>query len=138
MLNEELVCFNSEKSSKTFANSRSNDGNEQISDLIDSYQQKIALLHQQIATLKENLTDREKEISQLKQRSRSVDRNGHFDEDFANSQRFRRGVSVDGGGNLRDQLEASADEIRLLKNKLLRVEDELNNSLLVKILLMKN
>ena len=135
ILTEELTWCSNEKSSQSIdskSKKSSNDTSEPVSDLIHSYQQKIALLQDEIGRLKENLSDREKEISQLKQRSRSVDRTINTSEDSINNQRFRRGVSVDGGGNLRDQLEASADEIRLLKNKLLRMEDELNNSLLVR------
>lgn len=112
---------------------------------MNAYQQKISILHDEMTQLKQDLATRDNEISQLriqykilKQRSRSVDRtsnsnnNVHSNDDGGkDGNRSRRGVSVDGGGNLREQLDASMDEIRLLKNKLLRLEDELNNSVLV-------
>ena len=106
-------------------------------DLINSYQQKITLLHEEISQLKDEIDDRDKELTNLrvqckilKQRSRSVERNSNSTDENA-QQRSKRGLSVETGGNLREQLEASNDEIRLLKNKLLRMEDELNNSVLV-------
>lgn len=108
-------------------------------DLLQSYQQKISILHEQILQLKEDINNRDTELSQLrlqnkilKQRSRSVDRTSTQTASDDESNRSRRGVSVDGGGNLREQLDTSLDEIRLLKNKLLRLEDELNNSVLEK------
>jgi len=106
---------------------------------LQSYQQKISILHEQILQLKEDINNRDTELSQLrlqnkilKQRSRSVDRTSTQTASDDESNRSRRGVSVDGGGNLREQLDTSLDEIRLLKNKLLRLEDELNNSVLEK------
>ena len=120
------------------ATTKSQQHGDDLADLMDSYQQKLALLHDEIGTLKQELGERDKELYQvrlqykiLKQRSRSADRNSNSSDDSSNGQRSRRGISVDGGGNLREQLDASNDEIRLLKNKLLRLEDELNNSLLV-------
>jgi chromosome segregation ATPase len=120
-------------------NNTNRDGND-LSDLMNSYQQKISSLNDEISNLKQDINDRDKEISQLriqnkilKQRSQSVDRNSNSSDDNANNNnRIKRGVSVDSAGNLREQLEASSDEIRLLKNKLLRLEDELNNSVLEK------
>jgi hypothetical protein len=103
-----------------------------------SYQQKITVLNNEVSNLKQDLMDRNTELSQvriqykiLKQRSHSAERNSTSSDDN-NNHRLKRGVSVDGGGNLREQLEASNDEIRLLKNKLLRLEDDLNNSVLEK------
>ncbi|CAF4776737.1 unnamed protein product, partial [Rotaria sp. Silwood2] len=104
-----------------------------------TYQQKISLLNNEISNLKQDINNRDKELSQLrvqykilKQRSRSADRNSNLSDDENNNNRSKRGVSVDGGENLREQLDASMDEIRLLKNKLLRSEDELNNATLEK------
>ena len=112
---------------------------------MNSYQQKISILNDEINQLQQNVNNRDNEISQLriqnkilKQRSQSVDRtmnsnsmNQFNDDERKDSNRCKRGVSVDGGEDLRGQLDASFDEIRLLKNKLLRLEDELNNSALV-------
>ena len=131
---EELTWLNS----KHLKSAKNLDG-EELSDLMNTYQEKISSLNEQITHLKVELLERDKEINQLRtqsklfqQRSQSVDRTS--DENTVNEQtnRFKRGISVDGGGNLREQLEASNDEIRLLKNKLLRLEDELNNSVLEK------
>jgi chromosome segregation ATPase len=130
--------FNHSKNSLNINNNNNPDGND-LSDLMNSYQQKISSLNDEITNLKQDVIDRDKEISQLriqykilKQRSRSVDRNSNSSDENENINRIKRGISVDGGGNLREQLEASSDEIRLLKNKLLRLEDELNNSVLEK------
>jgi len=131
--------FNHSKNSLNINNNNNPDGND-LSDLMNSYQQKLSLLNDEISNLKQNVIDRDKEISQLriqykilKQRSQSIDRNSNSSDENENiNNRIKRGISVDGGGNLREQLEASSDEIRLLKNKLLRLEDELNNSVLEK------
>lgn len=141
ILIEEVTWLNAQNEMKTnLSKTMKNQPNgDDFSDLMDSYQQKLALLHDEISTLKQELAEKDKDLSQvrlqykiLKQRSRSADRNSNSSDDSSNSQRSRRGISVDGGGNLREQLDASNDEIRLLKNKLLRMEDELNSSLLVR------
>ncbi|CAF1362039.1 unnamed protein product [Adineta steineri] len=138
ILMEELTWLNAKNAnSKNSSNTNKTD----LSDLMNSYQQKIVILNDEIYNLKNNMDERDKEISQLriqckilKQRSQSVDRNSNSSLDNENNinNRSKRGMSVDGGGNLREQLDASFDEIRLLKNKLLRLEDELNNSVLEK------
>ena len=130
---EELTWLNS----KHLKNAKNLDG-EELSDLMNTYQEKISVLNEQITQLKGEHLERDKEVAQLrmqnkilKQRSQSVDRTS--EENFQDqTNRLKRGISVDAGGNLREQLEASNDEIRLLKNKLLRLEDELNNSVLEK------
>ena len=141
MLTEELTWLN------THPSKNEKHASSSTSDLMNSYQQKISLLHDEINRLKEDIDDRDKEVTQLrvqckilKQRSRSVDRhnNGSSSEDNLQQQRTRRGISVESGGNLREQLEASSDEIRLLKNKLLRMEDELNNSVVVRMKIKEN
>jgi hypothetical protein len=123
---------------KNSSNVNNNVNGNDLSDLMNSYQQKISFLNDEISNLKQDVNDRDKDISQLriqykilKQRSRSADKNSNSSDDN-NSNRSKRGVSVDGGGNLREQLDSSFDEIRLLRNKLLRSEDELNNSVLEK------
>ncbi|CAF3187019.1 unnamed protein product [Rotaria sp. Silwood2] len=132
--------FNSKNSSNSNDNNNNNNNNENdLTDLMHTYQQKISLLNNEISNLKQDINNRDKELSQLrvqykilKQRSRSADRNSNLSDDENNNNRSKRGVSVDGGENLREQLDASMDEIRLLKNKLLRSEDELNNATLEK------
>ncbi|CAF1355023.1 unnamed protein product, partial [Didymodactylos carnosus] len=129
----------------------------EISDLLNSYQQKISLLHQEITFLKQELSDRDKDLSVLRvqykilKRSRSAEshsveslnqnsNNGRgkqrgmngINGENGDDHRSRRGVSVDSASNIQKQLESAEDEIRLLKNKMLRLEDELNNSLLEK------
>lgn len=139
---EELTWLNSKSFSTKNSLHLSNnnlDGND-LSDLMNTYQQKISSLNDEISNFKDDIDTRDKEISQLriqikvlKQRSQSLERDlNSSDENGNNNNRFKRGVSVDAGGNLREQLEASADEIRLLKNKLLRLEDELNSSVIEK------
>jgi chromosome segregation ATPase len=147
MLMEELTWINSNANKKNLSKKSSTNFNgHDISDLMNSYQQKISILNEEINHLKDDVIHRDNEITQLhiqykilKQRSRSVDRtmnsnsNYYFNDDGGKDiNRTRRGVSVDGGGDLREQLDASVDEIRLLKNKLFRLEDELNNSVLEK------
>ncbi|CAF4311588.1 unnamed protein product [Rotaria sp. Silwood2] len=132
--------FNSKNSSNSNDNNNNNNNNgNDLTDLMHTYQQKISLLNNEISNLKQDINNRDKELSQLrvqykilKQRSRSADRNSNLSDDENNNNRSKRGVSVDGGENLREQLDASMDEIRLLKNKLLRSEDELNNATLEK------
>lgn len=135
---EELSWLNAKnlsvKNSSNLNMNNNNNGND-FSDLMNSYQQKISSLNNEILNLKQDINNRDKELSQirlqykiLKQRSRSADRN----DDSVNNDRSRRGVSVEGGENLREQLATSLDEIRLLKNKLLRSEDDLNNVTLEK------
>jgi hypothetical protein len=143
---EELSWINTNKKNSHSKSSTNSNGHD-VSDLMNSYQQKISILNEEIKQLKEDIINRDHETTQLriqykilKQRSRSVDRtsnsnnnNYHSNDDGSkDSNRLRRGISVDGGGNLREQLDTSLDEIRLLKNKLLRLEDELNNSVLEK------
>jgi hypothetical protein len=139
---EELTWINSNINKKVSTNINGHD----ISNLMNSYQQKISVLNEEIIQLKQDIINRDHDMTQLhlqykilKQRSRSVDRtsnsnsNNHLNDDGGkDSNRLRRGISVDGGGNLREQLDTSLDEIRLLKNKLFRLEDELNNSVLEK------
>ena len=112
---------------------------------MNSYQQKISILNDEINRLQQNVNNRDNEISQLyiqnkilKQRSRSVDKtlnsnstNQFNDDEGKDSNRCKLGVSVDDDQDLREQLDASLGEIHLLKNKLLRLDDELNNSALV-------
>lgn len=145
---EELAWMNSNINPKNLHSKNSTNSNENgLSDLMNSYQQKISILNEEINQLKEDVIHRDQDLTQLriqykilKQRSRSVDRNSnsttnnHSNDDGGkeNNNRARRGFSVDGGGHLREQLDTSLDEIRLLKNKLLRLEDELNNSALEK------
>ncbi|CAF3266020.1 unnamed protein product [Rotaria socialis] len=146
ILMEELTCLNSKKNKRNNQKQYSTDTDgHDVSDLMNSYQQKISVLNDEINQLKQDVINRDSDLSQLriqnkilKQRSRSVDRttnsNSNDDEDSGGKDpnRYRRGVSVDGGGNLREQLDASLDEVRLLKNKILRLEDELNSSALEK------
>ena len=128
ILMEELSWLNSKKT---------NSSEKDFSNVMSSYQEKISSLNNEIYQLKQDVLERDKELSQiriqykiLKQRSQSVERSS--DENLNNTNRFKRGISVESGGNLREQLDASNDEIRLLKNKLLRLEDELNSTFVEK------
>ncbi|CAF1635286.1 unnamed protein product, partial [Adineta ricciae] len=140
MLMEEITWLNLKNNSSKLPEIVTNNHRNDLSDLMTSYQQKISALNDEIYNLKNDVDDRDREISQLriqykilKQRSQSVDRNGYSSGENENhTNRSKRGVSVDAGGHLREQLDASQDEIRLLKNKLLRLEDELNSSVMEK------
>ena len=101
-------------------------------DLIHSYQEKIALLNDEVRQLTEEVHQRDQELSQTKlnkQRSRSLEKvsNGTTDD----GSRTRRGISVDGGENLREELNAAIEENRLFKSKIFKLEDQLNNFLVV-------
>ena len=143
MLTEEVTCLAALNQKRSNVQSNAIEPNyshgHDWTDLMNSYQQKISLLHDEINAFKQDIADRDRELAQLriqnkilKQRSRSADRNANGAEDSENGARARRGMSVDGGGHLREQLDASFDEIRLLKNKLSRVDDELNNAVWVR------
>ncbi|CAF5171161.1 unnamed protein product, partial [Rotaria sp. Silwood1] len=128
ILMEELSWLNTKnfnpKNSSNSNDNNNNHGND-FSDLMQTYQQKISLLNIEISNLKQDINNRDKELSQLriqykilKQRSRSADRNSNLSDDENinnnnnnNNNRSKRGVSVDGGENLRGQLDASLDEI---------------------------
>ena len=140
---EELTWSNAEKNARhargTAALTRLSmdaNSNGDVSDLMNSYQQKIAVLNEEILQLKQDVQSRDQDICQLhvqckilKQRSRSVERAANS----SNDDRLRRGISVDAGGNLREQLDTSFEETRALKAKLSKLEDELNSSALVRI-----
>ena len=138
---EELSWLNT-KTVNTKSSSNINDcmNENGVSDLVNSYQQKISLLNDEISKLRQDINDRDRDLSQLRiqckilkqQRSQSHDRNSNSSNDNGNDGRSKRSVSVDSGGSLHEQLDASFDEIRLLKNKLFRSEDELNNLLVEK------
>ncbi|CAF3784029.1 unnamed protein product [Adineta steineri] len=147
ILMEELTWVNSNTNKNNpYLKSSANINGQDLSDLMNAYQQKISILHDEMNQVKEDLNNRDNEIAQLriqykilKQRSRSVEKTSNsnsnisfIDDGGKDGNRSRRGVSVDGGGNLREQLDASFDEIRLLKNKLSRLEDELNTTVLEK------
>jgi regulator of replication initiation timing len=141
ILMEELTWLHAKNAQAEKSEVLTDSNRNDLPDLMSSYQQKISVLNDEIYNLKNDVDDRDREIAQLriqykilKQRSQSVDRNVHSSSNNDNNDlnRSKRGISVDAGGNLREQLDTSYDEIRLLKNKLIRLEDELNNCALEK------
>ena len=139
ILMEELTWLNSQIHQKYSGEKSINHGHlpgDNISDLINSYQEKISSLNEEVMLLKDEIQQRDQELVQLqlqskinKQRSRSLEKLSNENNDEGN--RTRRGMSVDGGENLREELNTSIDENRLLKGKLLKLEDQLNNFVLV-------
>jgi hypothetical protein len=110
----------------------------EVTDLLNSYQQKISLFNDEIASLKQTLIKRDKEIDQLRlqlknlKRSRSsesseqrlsrINDNGN---NGSNEQKKQRSHSADTSETLARQIDIAHDEIRLLKNKITRLEDDL-------------
>jgi hypothetical protein len=114
----------------------------EVTDLLSSYQQKIALLNDELNMLKQQSISKDKEMDQMRlqlknlKRSRSKENNYHDrnktndseskDNDNNNStERKSRSGSVE-SDTLNRQVEIGKDEIRLLKNKIMRLEDDLS------------
>jgi hypothetical protein len=114
----------------------------EVTDLLSSYQQKIALLNDELNMLKQQSISKDKEMDQMRlqlknlKRSRSKENNYHDrnktndseskDNDNNNStERKSRSGSVE-SDTLNRQVEIGKDEISLLKNKIMRLEDDLS------------
>lgn len=116
----------------------------EVTDLLSSYQQKIALLNDELNMLKQQSISKDKEMDQMRlqlknlKRSRSKENNYHDrnktndseskDNDNNNNnstERKSRSGSVE-SDTLNRQVEIGKDEIRLLKNKIMRLEDDLS------------
>lgn len=115
----------------------------EVTDLLSSYQQKIAILNDEITLLKQQSASKDKEMDQMRvqlknlKRSRSQEnertsyKNTTSDMDSGDEAERRQkrsgsaentAVSTD---TLNRQVEIGKDEIRLLKNKIMRLEDDL-------------
>ena len=118
----------------------------ELTDLLNSYQQKISLYNNEITILKQGLVNKDKENDQLRlqlknlKRSRSsesrmlsseqrLSRASNTDVNEKNAQnvdhRKQRSFSADTSETLARQIDIAHDEIRLLKNKVTRLEDDL-------------
>lgn len=123
----------------------------EVTELLNSYQQKIALFNDEIILMKQELTGKDKEIDQLKiqlknlKRSRSSEAhteqrysrlsnmenknnnnsNNNDNNNKEDQQRKHRSLSADTSDTLSRQVDIAQDEIRLLKNKINRLEDDL-------------
>jgi len=140
----------------------------EVTDLLNSYQQKISIFNDEIAMLKQQIAEKDREINTLKlqlknlKRSRStesgydrnrsrtsnenkeetVNNNNNNNTNVAPSEsddkkaaekaaddalieRSRRSMSVDGSDTLMRQYEIANDELKLLRNKIARLEDDL-------------
>ena len=109
----------------------------EVTELLNSYQQKITLFNDEITALKQTVTKRDKEIDQLRlqlknlKRSRSSESNeqrlsrSNDNGINSNEQRKQRSHSADTSETLARQMDIAHDEIRLLKNKITRLEDDL-------------
>lgn len=111
---------------------------------MNSYQQKIALLNEEIDILKIQLVNKEKEMDQMKiqlknlKRSRSTDcgyergrkstSNNHTLGNKATSNTSLEttgSITEPAKENNSEQIQVANDEIKLLKNKIARLEDDL-------------
>lgn len=144
----------------------------EVTDLLNSYQQKIAIFNDEITMLKQQIAEKDREINTLKlqlknlKRSRSTesssDRNksrvSNENKEDANAssseseekklaektadeillERNRRSMSVDGSDTLMRQYEIAKDELKLLRNKIARLEDDLISVTQVKINFLVN
>lgn len=153
-------------------NSQTQNVNKQlreVTDLINSYQQKIALLNEEIDIIKHQLINKDKELDQLKIQLKNLKRSRSSDSGYERNRRqltlnnsilngkSNSNTSIDTSGAIiihssnnnnnmpnepgpRDdkkhrgsessdgltiQLQMANDEIRLLRNKIARLEDDL-------------
>lgn len=115
----------------------------EVTDLLSSYQQKIALLNDEISLLKQQSASKDKEMDSMRlqlknlKRSRSREneriyssKNTSSDIDSSDEaeRRQQRSGSAENSNSettLSRQVEIGKDEIRLLKNKIMRLEDDL-------------
>ena len=131
----------------------------EVTDLLNSYQQKIAIFNDEIGMLKQQIAEKDREINTFKlqlknlKRSRSTESNyernkirtinENKEESSTGSsetedkkmaektadeillERNRRSMSVDGSDTLMRQYEIAKDELKLLRNKIARLEDDL-------------
>lgn len=114
----------------------------EVTDLLSSYQQKIAILNDELNLIKQQSASKDREMDSMRlqlknlKRSKSQDssndrnnRNNNTSNDSTNeetSDRKSRSMSVDNSSEtLSRQVEIGKDELRLLKNKIMRLEDDL-------------
>ncbi|RNA11089.1 SOGA2, partial [Brachionus plicatilis] len=117
----------------------------EVNDLMNSYQQKIALLNEEIDILKIQLVNKEKEMDQMKIQLRNLKRSRSSDSGYERGRqsmlnnsllgnKATSNMSLDMTGSLAHsteqeqspgKMQVANDEIKLLKNKIARLEDDL-------------
>lgn len=113
----------------------------EVTDLLSTYQQKITIYNDEIGILKHQITSKDREMDSMRlqlknlKRGRSTDRdygrrhvtsyNDHADDED-NTERKVRSSSVELTDTISRQNEINNDEVKLLKNKIARLEDDLS------------
>jgi hypothetical protein len=104
----------------------------EVTELLNSYQNKFVLYNEEINLLKQETNAKDKILEQFKlqlknlKRSRSLEPTDRQKRNsLAESGRQQRSASVDPAQALNRQVDIAYDEIRLLKNKISRLEDDL-------------
>ena len=118
----------------------------EVTDLLSTYQQKITIYNDEIGILKHQITAKDREMDSMRlqlknlKRGRSIDRdfgrrhisfnsnndNNNNGDDENDSERKVRSSSVELTDTITRQNEINNDEVRLLKNKIARLEDDLS------------
>ncbi len=105
----------------------------EVTELLNSYQHKFVMYNEEINHLKQENAAKDKILDQVKlqlknlKRSRSLESSDRQkrNADNAAAARQQRSASVDPAQALNRQVDIAYDEIRLLKNKISRLEDDL-------------
>ena len=111
----------------------------EVTDLLNSYQQKISLFNDDIKILKQSMAAKDKENDQLRLQLKNLKRSRSSESRTQSNEQHQSRINDNGGGDHRKQRSFSADtsetlarqidiahdEIRLLKNKITRLEDDL-------------
>ncbi len=123
----------------------------EVTDLLSSYQQKIAILNDEIHMLKQQSAGKDKEMDQMRLQLKNLKRsksqeptsydksaskpnstsnatssdNESSDSENKDADRKSRSGSVENSETLIRQVDIGKDENRLLRNKIMRLEDDL-------------
>ncbi len=117
-----------------------------MTSLLDSYQQKVTIYHEEVTMLKQQLSYKDKEMDSMRLQLKNLRRGRSHDRDFSkrvsnnnnnsvenssgsdessDSDRKVRSSSVELSDTLTRQAEINSDEVRLLRNKISRLQDDL-------------
>ena len=118
----------------------------EVTDLLSSYQQKIAILNDEIHMLKQQSAGKDKEMDQMRLQLKNLKRSksqepydkpasktnntsnatsSDNDTESKDTDRKSRSGSVENSETLIRQVDIGKDENRLLRNKIMRLEDDL-------------
>lgn len=114
----------------------------EVTDLLGSYQTKITIYSEEIAMLKQQMSYKDREMDSMRLQLKNLKRSKSSDRDFkrqivyTNSQNpdiaeegsqssEKNKTPVEISDTLTRQAEINHDEVRLLKNKISRLEDDL-------------